>query len=88
MLVTQIGKFQKFKFKLLASISSNTLQMKIEQIRATVSFTVMVRSPPVAMLLGISAVDSSAPCPDPSREKRRDGEKCAQGPLLDLLLPA
>jgi hypothetical protein len=33
------------------------------------------------MLLGIPTVDSSAPSPDPSQEKRREGEVCTQGPL-------
>jgi hypothetical protein len=41
---------------------------------------VLVRSTPVAMLLGIPTVDSSPPSPDPSREKWREEEKRAQGP--------
>jgi hypothetical protein len=34
MLITQSGKFQKFKFKLLASIPSNTGRQESEQIEA------------------------------------------------------
>jgi hypothetical protein len=86
MLITQSGNFQKFKFETLAGISSNTLQMKIEQIRATVKITVLVRSPPVAMLLDTSAVDPSAPCPDPSRTTWEE-TRTAPGPPSLLLLP-
>jgi hypothetical protein len=50
--------------------------------------TVLARSSAVAMLLGISTVDPSAPSPDPSQEKRREGEVCAQGPLLVIFFPA
>jgi hypothetical protein len=50
--------------------------------------TVLVRSTPVAMLLGISTVDSSAPSPDPSQEERRGDEVCAQGPLPVTFFPA
>jgi hypothetical protein len=81
MLITQSGKFQKFEFKLLANISSSTWRIKIGKILITVSFTVLARSNPVAMLLDGASVDSSAPCPNPSHEKRREEENCAQGPL-------
>jgi hypothetical protein len=42
--------------------------------------TVLVRSTPVAMLLGISTVEPSFPSPDPSREKGRKEEKRAKAP--------
>jgi hypothetical protein len=34
------------------------------------------------MLLGDASVESSAPSPDPSREKRRNGESSTQDPHL------
>jgi hypothetical protein len=37
MLITQSGKFQKFKFKTLAGISSNTGREKSKQIEFTVA---------------------------------------------------
>jgi hypothetical protein len=40
------------------------------------------------MLLGISTVDSSAPSPDPSLEKRREDEVCTQGPLPVIFFSA
>jgi hypothetical protein len=46
----------------------------------TVVITVAVRLWPVAMLLGDASVDPSAPCPDPSHEKRREGEELRPGP--------
>jgi hypothetical protein len=80
MLTTQSESFQKFEFELLASISSNAWQMKIEQILITVVITVAVRPAPVAMLLDGAAVEPRSPCPDPSREKWREEEKRAQDP--------
>jgi hypothetical protein len=85
MLTAQSESFQKFEFELLASISSNTWQMKIEQILITVVITIAVRPAPVAMLLDGAAVEPSSPYPDPSREKWREEEKRAQDPLLCLL---
>jgi hypothetical protein len=80
MLVTQSGKFQNFEFEILAGNSSNTWRIKIEQILITVSFTVLARSNPVAMLLDGATVDPSPLCPDPGREKWREGEERAQDP--------
>jgi hypothetical protein len=77
MLSTQSGNFQNFKFKVLAGISSNTWRMKIEQILITVSFTVLARSNPVAMLLDGATVDPNPLCPDPGREEWREGEERA-----------
>jgi hypothetical protein len=81
MLISQSGKFQKFKFKTLAGISSNTGRHKSKQIEFTVGCTVLARSRTVAILLDDATVEPSAPCPVPSHEKGRDEEKCAQGPL-------
>jgi hypothetical protein len=80
MLITQSGNFQNFEFEFLAGNSSNTWRMKIEQILITVSCTVLPRSNPVAMLLDTSAVDPSPLCPDPGREKWKEGEERAQDP--------
>jgi hypothetical protein len=88
MMITQSGKFQNFEFEILAGNSSNTWQMKSSQIEATVGCTILARSRTVATLLDDATVEPSAPCPDLSREKGRNGGKCAQGPLPDLLLPA
>jgi hypothetical protein len=88
MLITQSGKFQKFKFQTLAGISSNTGRWKSNQNQFYCGCTVLVRSTPVAMLLGISTVEPSFPSPDPSREKGRKEEKRAQDPLPAPLLPA
>jgi hypothetical protein len=88
MLITQTGKFQKFKFQTLAGISSNTGRSKSNQIKFYWCCTVRARPSAVAMLLGISTVDSSAPSPDPSQEKRRGDEFCTPGPLPDIFCPA
>jgi hypothetical protein len=83
MLITQSGIFQNFEFKILAGNSSNTWQMKSSQIEATVKITVLARPNPVAMLLDDAAVEPSAPCPDPSREKgRRRGGSTQDPPLF------
>jgi hypothetical protein len=63
-------------------------QKEIKPNRFYCGCTVLVRSTPVAMLLGISTVDSSAPSPDPSLEKRREDEVCTQGPLPVIFFPA
>jgi hypothetical protein len=86
MLITQSGKFQNFEFESLAGISSNSWQTKIEEIKFTVSFTVLACSKPVAMLLDTSAVDPGALCPDPSRATWEE-RKTAPGPPSLLLLP-
>jgi hypothetical protein len=88
MWITQSGKFKKFEFKFLAGNSSNTWRIKIEQILITVSFTVRARSNPVAMLLDGASVEPSPLCPDPGREKWREGEERAQDPLPVSPLPA
>jgi hypothetical protein len=49
---------------------------------------VLARSSTVAMLPGLSSIDSSFPSPDPSREKRREEEKRCQGPLPVTCCPA
>jgi hypothetical protein len=63
-------------------------QREIKPNRFYCGCTVLVRFTPVATLLGISTVDSSAPNPDPSEEKRREDKVCAQGPLPDIFFPA
>jgi hypothetical protein len=40
------------------------------------------------MLLDGASIDSSSPSPDPSQEKRREAEVCAQGPLPVTRCPA
>jgi hypothetical protein len=55
-------------------------QKEIKPNRFYCGCTVLVRSTPVAMLLGISTVDSSTPSPDPSLEKRREDEVCTRAP--------
>jgi hypothetical protein len=86
MLITQSEKFQKFEFKFLAGISSNTCQAKIQKIGGTVGITVLSRSKPVAMLEDVSAVEPSSLCPDPSRATWEETEDTARTPSL-LLLP-
>jgi hypothetical protein len=88
MMTTQTGKFQKFEFQTLAGISSNTGRSKLNQIEFYWCCTVLARPSAVAMPIGISTVDSSAPSPDPSQEKRRGDEFCAQGPLPVISFPA
>jgi hypothetical protein len=63
---------------------SSTWQTKIEKIVVTVSFTVLVRPDPVAILVDDAAVEPSPLCPDPSREKWREEEERAQDPPLYL----
>jgi hypothetical protein len=63
---------------------SNTWQTKIEKIESTVRITVAVRLNPVAMLVDDAAVEPSPLCPNPSREKGREEEECAQDPPLCL----
>jgi hypothetical protein len=58
---------------------------KIEKIKFTVSFTVVVRLNPVAMLGDTSAVEPSPLCPDPSREKGRRRGRTRLGPPLFFL---
>jgi hypothetical protein len=83
MLITQSGKFQKFKFQTLAGISSNTGRHKSKQIEFTVSCTVLPRPNPVAMLLGDATVDASPLCPDPSHGRgRRRGDSTPGPPLF------
>jgi hypothetical protein len=84
MLITQGEKFQKFEFKFLAGIVSNSWQTKIGENRAIVSFTVLMRPDPVAILMDDAAVEPSPLCPDPSREKWREEEERAQDPPLCL----
>jgi hypothetical protein len=88
MLITQIENFQKFKFQVLAGISSNTSREKSNQILIHWCCTVLARPRTVAMLLGDAAVEPSAPSPDPSQEKRREEEHCAQGPLRVIFFSA
>jgi hypothetical protein len=80
MLTTQSENFQKFKFEFLAGIVSNTWQTKIRENQVTVSFAVLVRLDPVAMLVEAFVVDPSSLCPDPSREKWREEKERAQDP--------
>jgi hypothetical protein len=54
----------------------------------TVKITAPVRPMPVAMLVDDAVVDPGALCPDPSREKWREGEERAQAPLSVSPLPA
>jgi hypothetical protein len=63
-------------------------QREIKPNRFYCGCTVLARSRAVAMLLDGASIDSSAPSPDPSQEKRREDEMCAQGPLPVPLLPA
>jgi hypothetical protein len=85
-LINQSGKFQKCKFKLLASISSNTWPLKIEHITITVKNTVAVHLNPVATLLDGATVDASPLCPDPSHRRRRRRGDSTPGP--PSLLPS
>jgi hypothetical protein len=85
MLTTQSEKFQKFEFKFLAGIWSNTWRAKSREIEATVSLTVPVRLVPVAMLVDVSAAEPSPLCPDPSREKGRRKGRTHPGPPLFFL---
>jgi hypothetical protein len=89
MLTTQSENFQKFESEFLAGMVSNTWQTKIGENQVTVSFTVLVRLDPVAMLVEASAVDPSSLFPDPSHEKWREEEEHAQDPPLSVSpLPA
>jgi hypothetical protein len=77
MLITQTGNFQKFEFKSLAGISSNTGRENQTKSEFTMVITVLARSSAVAMLLDGASIEPSAPSPDPSHEKRREEEMCA-----------
>jgi hypothetical protein len=65
MWITQSEKVQKFEFKVLAGIVSNTWQTKIEQIVVTVKITAPVRLMPVAILVDDATVEPSPLCPEP-----------------------
>jgi hypothetical protein len=80
MLITQSGKFQKFKFKTLPGISSNTGRQESKQIEFTVGCIVLARSRTVATLLDDATVEPRSLCPDLSREKWGGGREMRPGP--------
>jgi hypothetical protein len=81
-----VENFKNSNSKFLRAFDRTPGRQNRRQIVITVVITVAVRPAPVAMLLGDAAVEPSSPCPDPSHEKRREEENCAQGPLPVVLL--
>jgi hypothetical protein len=83
-------KWKILKIQILSSCGHfvEHWQKKIKLKSTSLCCTVRARPGTAAMLLDGASIDSSSLSPDPSQEKRRDGEVCTQGPLPVTFCPA
>jgi hypothetical protein len=82
-----VENFENSNFEFLRAFRRTLAEENQNRIKLHWSCTVLARSSTVAMLLGLSSIDSNSPSPDPSQEKRREAEVCTQGPPPNNLLP-